>query len=632
MQKWLYSNAKYCLGILAIIFFFGCSVKQRHDTLTFFLDGVDKGAFFNDYLSKDSLSKDAIAKREGLLAKVRPELVVHQPFKEKKCGECHTPDKHLRMPLPGLCFQCHKNFLDGYNYVHGPVASGNCLNCHNQHSARYPKLLVRQGQQICLFCHNQEVIFKSKVHRDIEDAECTMCHSPHGGKSRFMVSDAVAGNIRSVLMNIIASRRLYGQLFSVVPGDFTGGRNEIAIVSDDGEIVSTTYCDQAGRFPLVNLHPDGNYTFRFKEQKVEIKIALTDNEGDSVYVIDKSRKGRYVFEKGAYEAVHERMKLTHPLPSLRKTGPHAAAESTAGQAAPDRTADKDVNSAGAGSKAVPEMATSIPAATQTKQADADVKNTQESPVSAPAGNTGRGKIVVKTLSDQHYTKTGHTVVPKAKTNGTPGLRSLAAQIGPFYAGNFVCVLNDSGDLLGIGEINTKGNFLLNGYLPYYHINVPEKSKDVIANGLFLNEKMELTGVVNKRMKNGMVVYEESLQKDSIVAMEMKSDDSTAPYSSVYFEYRKSELTPATRAELGRISGYLVLNPQSGINLAVYAAGGGVHEVRISEDRMKAVVKYLIAQGVKKEKISAKGFKTESVEKEEDAEKQRKNRRIDIFIR
>src|SRR4051812_46524806 len=177
-------NVAYYVSFVIIIFFFGCSVEQTHKTLVFFFDGVDKIIFFNAYLSKDSISKESVAKREALLKRNRPDLCVHKPYKEKKCDQCHTPDKRLLMPLPGLCYRCHDNFSQVYAVVHGPVASGSCTNCHNQHSSKYAKLLIRQGQQICLYCHNSSLVFANKVHRDIEDAECTLCHSPHGGKTR----------------------------------------------------------------------------------------------------------------------------------------------------------------------------------------------------------------------------------------------------------------------------------------------------------------------------------------------------------------------------------------------------------------------------------------------------------------
>ena len=304
-----------------VVLFFGCTVQQTHKTLTFFFDGVDKVIFFNSYLTdKDSLRKDAITRREAVLKKNRPDMCVHKPYQEKKCYECHTPDKRLLMPMPALCFKCHTNFNQTYAVVHGPVASGNCLNCHNQHSSKNPKLLIRQGQQICLFCHNSSLVFANKVHRDIEDAECTLCHNPHGGKSRFMIKDNISRDAnRIALMDELTYRHLYGQIFCKVPRD-VNNVTEIYILDGKGAIVATAHPDINGKFYVANLHPDQNYTFKFKNGMQDCKINIIDNTGTLLYVIEKNKKGTYVFDKTAYATAHEIINDSHLLQDTLITG------------------------------------------------------------------------------------------------------------------------------------------------------------------------------------------------------------------------------------------------------------------------------------------------------------------------
>jgi predicted CXXCH cytochrome family protein len=257
------SNAAYYVCMIIIALFLGCTVEQTHKTLVFFFDGVDKMNFLVRDVSKDSVNRDATAKREALLKKNRPDLCVHQPYKEKKCNECHTPDKRLLMPMPGLCFKCHKSFNETYAVVHGPVASGNCMYCHNQHYSKFPKLLIRQGQQICLFCHSSTMVFASKVHRDIEDAECTTCHNPHGGKTRFMIKDNISRDAnRIAIMDNLTYRHLYGQVVSNIAG-IINKKMEIEILDSRGNLVATVHPDLDGKFYMANLHPDQNYTFRF---------------------------------------------------------------------------------------------------------------------------------------------------------------------------------------------------------------------------------------------------------------------------------------------------------------------------------------------------------------------------------
>jgi predicted CXXCH cytochrome family protein len=307
------NNVAYYISIVMITLFFGCSMEQSHKTLLFFFDGVEKVQFFNDYLSKDSLTKISTSKREALLKKNRPDLCVHKPYKEKKCEECHTPDKRLLMPMPGLCFKCHTNFNETYSTVHGPVASGNCTNCHNQHSSKYPKLLIRQGQQLCLYCHNSPQIFSDKVHKEIEDAECTLCHNPHGGNNRYMMKANISKDANKIaLMDEITYRHLYGQIFCKEPGDV---KNivEVFILDSRETIVSVAHPDAEGKFYIANLHPDQSYGFRFKADMPNCKINVTDNNGTVLYVIEKNKKGKYVFDKTAYETVHTAINDAHFL-------------------------------------------------------------------------------------------------------------------------------------------------------------------------------------------------------------------------------------------------------------------------------------------------------------------------------
>ena len=313
MQRKQNSHGAYYISLVIITLFFGCSLQQTHKTLTFFFDGVDKVNFLNNYLSKDSLSKDAIAKRDALLKRNRPDLCVHKPYKEKKCDECHTPDKRLLMPMPGLCFRCHTNFNANNTVIHGPVASGSCTNCHNQHSSKYPKLLIRQGQQICLFCHSPALVFANKVHRDIEDADCILCHNPHGGTNRFMVRQNISRDAnRIALMSELTYRHLYGQIFCKVPGDINR-IIEIYIADSRGVTVSTAHPDINGNFILSNMHPDQNYIFRFKNDLPDCRINIMDCNGAILYTVEKNKKGKYAFEKTAYETIHTAINDAHFL-------------------------------------------------------------------------------------------------------------------------------------------------------------------------------------------------------------------------------------------------------------------------------------------------------------------------------
>ena len=134
---------------------------------------------------------------------VRP--VVHQPFGEKQCGECHLLDSDTPRLLQAtggrLCFKCHEPFQSPkFAVIHDPVANGNCRACHVPHAGDEPKLLAANTRQVCLQCHadleergrNSRSVHPVKV----EKGSCTACHQPHFSDSKSLL---FAGPIRTCL-------------------------------------------------------------------------------------------------------------------------------------------------------------------------------------------------------------------------------------------------------------------------------------------------------------------------------------------------------------------------------------------------------------------------------------------------
>ncbi len=122
----------------------------------------------------------------------RPDEVYKSDFHDRSdkadCTTCHNPhgSKNHSLLQPGTCTQCHDDFNEQYAVVHGPVAGGYCSACHTSHRSGKEKLLIKTGQQLCYYCHETKQILKNEEHADIEDADCTECHNPHGGDDRYM--------------------------------------------------------------------------------------------------------------------------------------------------------------------------------------------------------------------------------------------------------------------------------------------------------------------------------------------------------------------------------------------------------------------------------------------------------------
>lgn len=176
--------SRYRLWLIVLLALGGivsCAPEKQYHILSFFFDGVpDPNA--KVVSTSDSSAVDTTA---VVASNVKPEFIEHKPYAEEKCKSCHQEgfSTALIKPVPVLCFSCHEDFSQKSKILHGPVAAGACLTCHDQHMTKYEKLLTRPGQEVCLYCHNSVDIRKNKMHEKIEDKACTECHDPHGGEN-----------------------------------------------------------------------------------------------------------------------------------------------------------------------------------------------------------------------------------------------------------------------------------------------------------------------------------------------------------------------------------------------------------------------------------------------------------------
>ena len=175
------------LAILVLGSISGCTSKSSHNVLAFFFDGVPDPNETNLAITADSLSiADSLTISENKFPTSTP-FIFHPPYEQKECDICHNNAYmgQLTEPQPDLCYNCHENFSDLYQYLHGPVEGGFCTKCHNPHLAKLESLLLFEGQAICLQCHEAEWVYKNESHEGIEDYSCTECHNPHGGDNKY---------------------------------------------------------------------------------------------------------------------------------------------------------------------------------------------------------------------------------------------------------------------------------------------------------------------------------------------------------------------------------------------------------------------------------------------------------------
>lgn len=122
----------------------------------------------------------------------------HKPVKDGECSSCHKPSdqKHPKVKKgaflltdngkAGLCNECHER-KDIKKYVHGPVASGDCLDCHDVHQSDNKFQLKESGVALCYMCHDKTKLGRKFPHPPITEGKCLDCHDPHQSDNKYIL-------------------------------------------------------------------------------------------------------------------------------------------------------------------------------------------------------------------------------------------------------------------------------------------------------------------------------------------------------------------------------------------------------------------------------------------------------------
>lgn len=188
-----YFLISFVLLVLSICFFSSCSYQSSRSVLSFFFDGVpDTTSQQKNHITITEV--DSVIQEEKVIpAKEQEPKIVeysHVPFKEGECNDCHnlSDGSDLLKPQPDLCYECHEDFSKK-RYVHGPVAVGYCLTCHNAHKSTNQFLIIRKGQSLCTFCHTEKIEIAGDNHPIIGEEICWTCHSPHSSENQYLIND-----------------------------------------------------------------------------------------------------------------------------------------------------------------------------------------------------------------------------------------------------------------------------------------------------------------------------------------------------------------------------------------------------------------------------------------------------------
>lgn len=169
-----------------------CSPATRHEVFSTLIDGCPSSTPVAQICADPSHAVGGrLAEADGSKgAPVAKKASKHKPYQEKKCDDCHdkTTDNGFVVKVKNqLCFVCHSDFITG-KFVHGPVAVGECLACHDPHMSANPSLLKKRAAEVCATCHlERRQAFAMHETVESHDITCINCHDPHFGNVQYFL-------------------------------------------------------------------------------------------------------------------------------------------------------------------------------------------------------------------------------------------------------------------------------------------------------------------------------------------------------------------------------------------------------------------------------------------------------------
>ena len=168
-------------------------------------------------------------------------------------------------------------------------------------------------------------------------------------------------------------------------------------------------------------------------------------------------------------------------------------------------------------------------------------------------------------------------------------------------------------------ILTNSKFLLD-FLIFlnFHTNVQLNSLVDIA----VSDNLDLTNVAE---------YKEITRDLYLVPLEVGS---TIRLNNIFFDFGKATLRPESFPELERLVGYMNQNGGMEIELSGHTDNVGSKDanLKLSDDRAKAVTEYIVSKGIDTKRIKALGYgETKPVGTNDTDEGKQLNRRVEFTI-
>lgn len=184
----------------------------------------------------------------------------------------------------------------------------------------------------------------------------------------------------------------------------------------------------------------------------------------------------------------------------------------------------------------------------------------------------------------------------------------------------VVVDNEKDEVIGTYASNSEtGKYLIS--LPAgknYGINISKEGY------LFSSHSFDLTN-------DSVSEYKEVKQDIALKKLEVGS---RVVLKNIFFDYDKATLRPESKTELKRLKEVLDTNPSMSLEIGGHtdSRGSAEYNARLSKNRAKSVVDYLIEQGISSERLTYKGYgMTDPVATNDTEEGRQENRRVEFKV-
>ena len=178
---------------LTLLVFFGvfitsCDEVERYKALTFFFDGVPR-------VGGEVPAQEFAKMRPKAVGYIQEQPKTVEHGSRKDCDFCHerlweVGRAEFVKLLPELCYHCHTDYTVSAAFVHGPVAVGDCLFCHNLHKSKIDHLLKEPEPKLCYQCHDINTIELIPAHFTNQQFACTGCHNAHASPVKALLKGA----------------------------------------------------------------------------------------------------------------------------------------------------------------------------------------------------------------------------------------------------------------------------------------------------------------------------------------------------------------------------------------------------------------------------------------------------------